>query len=277
MGKPLSLILTMSVTLILSVIGFSDPVPARIRVFHATPDVPALDVWVDDSLAFSSFSFKGITDYFPLEPGTYTTRVAPTGSAEPVVTEVDVPLRSKHYTIAAVGTAQSMEQMVLVDDTRAAPSGKARVRFVHVSPEVPPLDVFVGGGMSMFNDIAFKGVADYLTVDAGTYELQVRVTGTDSVVLTEPGITLADGEVYTIFALGLLGGETALAVFPYPDVQAATVTPETGREISDTVRALVAVGFGVAFFAGAILLGSQLGSAEDDELGYPTKFQPFAH
>ncbi len=45
--------------------------PARVRVVHASPDAPAVDVWVEGSVALSDVSFKEITDYAELDAGTY--------------------------------------------------------------------------------------------------------------------------------------------------------------------------------------------------------------
>ena len=44
---------------------------ARVRVVHASPDGPAVDVWVADKPAFTNASFKGITAYAGLAAGKY--------------------------------------------------------------------------------------------------------------------------------------------------------------------------------------------------------------
>ncbi|MGD8735495.1 MAG: DUF4397 domain-containing protein, partial [Anaerolineae bacterium] len=36
---------------------------SRVRVVHASPDAPAVDVWVNGAVAFSNAPFEGITDY----------------------------------------------------------------------------------------------------------------------------------------------------------------------------------------------------------------------
>jgi hypothetical protein len=43
-------------------------------------------------------------------------------------------------------------------------------------------------------------------VDAGSYNLEVRAAGTNTVVLSIPGIALTAGKIYTVFAKGFLGG-----------------------------------------------------------------------
>jgi hypothetical protein len=43
---------------------------ARVRVVHASPDAPAVDVLVNDNVAFSNVPFTEISDYASLDPGT---------------------------------------------------------------------------------------------------------------------------------------------------------------------------------------------------------------
>lgn len=45
---------------------------------------------------------------------------------------------------------------------------------------------------------------------AGSYDIQVCLAGTQTVVLFAPGVTLEPGTTYTLFAVGLTAGEPAL-------------------------------------------------------------------
>jgi hypothetical protein len=215
------------------VLGFAtsalaDGHQARVRVVHASPDAPAVDVWVNEGIAFSNAPFKGITDYAALDTGTYNVKVVPTGATEPVVIEADLALEAKDYTVVAVGLLENIEPLVLVDNNSAPAAGKAHVRFVHASPDAPAVDIAVKDGPVLFANVAFKEIGDYLPVDAGTYDLEVRLAGTDTVALDVPGLALADGTVYTVFAMGLAGGDPTLTAVPSADAMPGPVMPETG-------------------------------------------------
>ncbi len=222
---------------------------ARVRVVHASPDAPAVDVWVNDSVAFSNAPFKGITDYAGLEPATYNVKVVPTGATEPVVIEADLDLAAQtDYTVVAVNTLDNIEPLVLVDNNSRPAAGKAHVRFVHASPNAPAVDIAVAdGGPVLFSNIAFKAVGDYLPVDAGAYDLEVRVAGTEDVALEVPGVSLQEGSVYTIFAMGLAGGEPALTAVPSVDASyGPTMLPESGGSLNLTlVAALFGLGLAI--------------------------------
>ncbi len=251
----LSAVLVLS--LVLATSALADAHEARVRVVHASPDAPAVDVWVDGAIAFSNAPFKGITDYAKLEPGTYSVQVTPTGATEPIVIDANLDLATAtDYTVIAVGQLANIEPLVLIDNNSAPAAGKAHVRFVHASPDAPAVDIAVAnGGPVLFSNVSFKGVGDYLPVDAGTYDLEARIAGTDTVALSVPGVMLADGTVYTIFAMGLASGEPALTAVPSVDASypVPTTLPVTGGEMTN-LWLLVALGAGLSLLAGGLLL-----------------------
>ncbi len=253
-------ILVISAVLVLSMVlatgALADAHEARVRAIHASPDAPAVDIWVNGSIAFSNAPFTGITDYAELEPGSYQIQVSPTGATEPIVIDATLDLASQtDYSIVAVGQLENIEPLVLIDNNSAPAPGKAHVRFVHASPDAPAVDIAVTGGPVLFANIPFKGVGDYLPVDAGTYDLEARIAGTETVALSVPGVALADGAVYTIFAMGLVEGEPALTAVPSMDASypVATTLPETGGEVTN-LWLIVTLGAGLAFLAGGLLL-----------------------
>jgi hypothetical protein len=227
---------------------------ARVRVVHASPDAPAVDVWVNGAVAFSNAPFKGITPYAELAPGSYQVQVSPTGATEPVVIDATLDLAAdRDYTVVAVGQLANIEPLVLVDNNSAPAAGKAHVRFVHASPDAPAVDIAVTGGPVLFSNVPFKGTGDYLPVDAGTYDLEARIAGTNTVALSVPGVALEDGKVYTIFAMGLAGGEPSLTAVPSVDASYATTLPVTGGPVIN-LGLLVALGAGLALLVGGLLL-----------------------
>jgi hypothetical protein len=189
---------------------------ARLRVLHASPDAPAVDVYVDGSKAISNLAFGAITDYVPVPAGNHAVKVFPTsanGTGTPVI---DVPSLAveagKDYTVAAGGKVANIEAKVFVDNNAAPAAGKAHVRVVHLSPDAPNVDIFAQGAGVVVPNLAFKAASDYLPLAAGSYNLEVRGAGSSTAVLSLPNTNLEAGKVYTAFALGLAGGEPALSV-----------------------------------------------------------------
>jgi LPXTG-motif cell wall-anchored protein len=217
---------------------------AYVRVVHASPDAPAVDVLVNDAVAFSNAPFKGVTAYAGVPPATYNVKVVPTGATTPVVIEADLTLAAEPsgYTVVAVGKLADIEPLVLVDNNSTPAAGFAHVRFVHASPDAPAVDIAVKDGPVLFSDVKFKEVGDYLSVAAGTYDLEVRLAGTDTVALAVPGVMLVDGTVYTVFAMGLAAGDPGLTAVLSADNVTAVLLPESGGGISALALALMGLG-----------------------------------
>lgn len=190
---------------------------ARVRVVHASPDAPPVDVLVEGAPAFRSVAFGEITDSARLPAGLYDVKVVPAGAAGPVVIDLTGPnavnlFYNRSYTVVALDTLASIEPLLLADDARPAPIPFARVRFVHASPDAPAVDIAVKNGPILFRGIPFKGVGDYVQVPGGTYDLEVRPTGSSVVALALPGVNLEGGTACSVFATGLLSGSPALGV-----------------------------------------------------------------
>jgi hypothetical protein len=184
---------------------------ARVRVVHGIPDAPAVDVYVNGVMAFGGAAFKGVTDYAgPLPTDDYLVQVVVSGTTDlnNYVFSETLTLGDADYTVIAMGTLSEADaydpHLHVYEDNNAVPMlNKAHVRFIHVSPDAPAVDVAVAGGPTLFSDVAYMGTGGYYPVEAGTYDLEVLVAGTDTVVLT-PTVTVAPNNIYTIFAFGLL-------------------------------------------------------------------------
>ena len=188
-------------------------VNARVRVIHASPDAPAVDVWVNGAPAFTNLAYKGITSYAMLRAGTYNVKVVPAGMTSPVVIEADLTLkRNTDYTIMAIGKLADIHPLVLIDNGRPAPADQARVRFVHASPDAPAVDIAVHDGPVLFSDVAFGESGGYIQVPMGPYPLEVRLAGTSTVALSLGNIALKGGQTYSAFAVGLAGDGSLTAL-----------------------------------------------------------------
>ena len=199
---------------------------ARVRVVHASPDAPAVDVYLNDSKAITNLAFKASSDFAAVPAGSYAVKVTATGATDAVISAT-LPLEAgQSYTVVAVGRLADITARVYQDDTSALAAGKARLRVIHASPNTPGVDVAVTGGPVLITNLAFPNASDNLTVDAGTYNVEVRPTGTQTAALSAPGLALDAGKYYTVLAVGLLGETPALELLPIVDTLAAQPTAE---------------------------------------------------
>ena len=191
---------------------------AKLRVIHASPDAPAVDVKLNGTRAITELAFNEATDYAMVDSGTYNVKVVPAGLDDPIVIDADLDLMAKDYTVIASDVLSSITPIVLEDDN--ALDALARIRFIHTSPNAPAVDIaLANGGPVLFADVEFGENAGYIEVPGGTYDLEARVAGTDTVALSVPGLKVTGFRNFTVLATGLLGGNPALGVIATLDAQ----------------------------------------------------------
>ncbi len=178
---------------------------ANVQVIHASPDAPGVDLLVDNVVVNTApLEFPNNTGYLELNPGTRNIKVNASGTTATVIDANLILAANTFYSVFAVDFLNNISPIVLEDDLTAPATGKAHVRFIHLSPDAPAVDITLTDGTIVFDNKAFKDATDFTPLDAGTYDLQVRVAGTTTVALDLPGIVLEEGKIYTVFAKGSL-------------------------------------------------------------------------
>ncbi|NLY43271.1 MAG: DUF4397 domain-containing protein [Clostridiaceae bacterium] len=191
----------------------SNPAPAYIRMFHASPDTQAVDVYVNNNIIARNLTYRSFTPYILITAGRINIQIFPAGRRDrPVFTEnIDIPARSIH-TIAIVGRFADLGLLPIFEPIRPIPPGKLFIRFGHLAPNTPNVDLVLSNGTKLFSNVAYKQVTDYMAIDPGTYVFYLRPAGTDRNILYVPNINLRANRFYTIYAIGLEGGTPPLQV-----------------------------------------------------------------
>jgi hypothetical protein len=209
---------------------------AMVRVLHASPDAPAVDVYLDETRveALTNVPFGSISGYLMVPAGAHDIKVVPTGGGiGDAVIDADLTFTAgTRYTIAATNAVASIEAQVLVDEPRPT-AASAQLRIVHFSADTPAVDIRPDGGSPIATGLAYPNASAYLDVPGGTYDLEVCATGTDTCPLDLDPVSVANGTSYSTFAVGSLEGQTLTAVLAVDAVAAPlTDTVDTGRLIS---------------------------------------------
>jgi hypothetical protein len=221
------------------ILGIGTPTDACVRVVHASPDAPAVDVYVNDSLVVENLAFGSGTDFAALPSGDEREiKIVPTGSTvDDSLFDTTVDLGPGNaYDVIAVDMVENLDAIVENVDLSAVPEGQARLRVIHASPDADGVDVVVTDGPELFTGVDFKDTTDYTVLDAGTYDIQVK--NGDDVLIRVPDVTVEAGQVYDIIAIGraddnsiqLLvfsaSAEPATGVAVTPDMASTPVTVE---------------------------------------------------
>jgi hypothetical protein len=180
---------------------------------HASPDAPNVDINLGWLPAARNLAFGQNTPYRFTLSGPRRIQVTVAGTRTTVIDATPTLAPRTFYTVFAIDKVANLAPLVLVDDLTPPAAGKAHVRFVHLSPDAPAVDVAVAnGGPVVFGNKSFKDATAFTPLPAGKYDLEVRLAGTNTVVLPLPGIQLDAGRIYTVYAKGLVAGTGAQAL-----------------------------------------------------------------
>lgn len=183
------------------------------RLLHASPDAPPVDVYLNDRKVASNLTYRNFTGYLKIPTGLYTIKVYPAGTTtNPVIsTQLQVPARSI-YTLAVIGKLQDISLQPILEPVISYNPGTSLIRFIHLSPNTPPVDITLPSGQRLFKDVEYREVTGYIPINPGTYTIQARPAGTDNIALVVPNINLLPNRIYSVYAIGLLDGNPTLQV-----------------------------------------------------------------
>jgi hypothetical protein len=234
---------------------------ARVRVLHASPDAPAVDVYANGTQVLTNVPFTGASDYLNVPEGSYTFEVRPAGAdanSEPVLSATASLEGGTDYTVAAINPVAEIDARVFEDNNAAPAAGKAHVQVIHASPDAPPVDIALKDGDVLVAGLAYGELQGPLPIEAGTYDLEIRLAGTDTVVLPLDGVQLEEGNVYTFTAVGFASGTPGLSVVPLsytPEASVAAPSTGDGGLADGASRAMTLPLIAAMALAGALLIG----------------------
>jgi hypothetical protein len=201
--------------------------PARVRVVHASPDAPPVDVVVNNDFTnplVRALAFPTATPFVSVPGGTYNVKVTPAGNRGVIVIDANPTFAAGgEFSVFAVGRLAAIEPLVLRDDRRRVAT-QARVRILHASPTAGAVDLYVvapGASIAQatpaFSAVPFKANTGYVNLAAGRYDVVVTPTGSKTAAIGPATINVAASGVYTIAARDAAGGGGPLGVILLDD------------------------------------------------------------
>jgi hypothetical protein len=190
---------------------------ALVRLAHFAENVEVGDIYVvfvNGRQKFDDVPYKTISDYLPLDPGTYKIEVRPARapSTAPAEAKLDVTVEAgRAYTVAVWGEGGTVSAIVLNDDVSRPPSNGVRLRAINAISDSQPVDI-VSGGKVILPGVRPASASGYVAVAAGQLDLEVRRPSDGQVLARAPQVTLGSGTVASVAAIGGSGKGSALLV-----------------------------------------------------------------
>ncbi|MDM8532442.1 DUF4397 domain-containing protein [Anaerolineales bacterium HSG25] len=217
---------------------------AQLRAMHAVPDSSKITVLIDGKAMFNELTYRDVTAYQTIKPGRYTVMVVSSADLEMVLYETEIEIETgQDYSLISAGKLVLLESFLINDNNLLPATENPQVRFIHLSPNAPTIDLLVKNGIeaTLFSEVSFKNMTSFIPLEAHNYEMTLRVAGTSVIALKQVEVTLDKGKSYTLFGVGLAGGEPVLEIIPHVEAELdmprqpiATVEPSPTLKPTDT-------------------------------------------
>ncbi|MBR9989884.1 MAG: DUF4397 domain-containing protein [Gemmatimonadetes bacterium] len=184
---------------------------ATVRVLHAAPETPRLDV-VLEGVTRTVLEYAELSERYTVESGDRQLRLVVAGETEALIDLQTLFDSGTAYTVLAAGRAGEIMPIVLVDDPTPADTGETRIRFVHAAPTAGVVDIHVGepgtpltASTPMLTSVAFGNASEYMVVESTTYQVRVTSAGGTDVLIDLPLLVLSSTRVVTIVMMDTMG------------------------------------------------------------------------
>lgn len=195
---------------------------ALIRVVHAAPSGPNVDLFAGDLLLFDALGFKSVTPYRAVDGQRYAFALRPAGMtrAKPLSSNTEDLEDGDYYTAFAMpGDGQGLSLRVVNDHFSQPAAGQAQLRVVHAGVDAGTLDLRASGATEpLFDDVEYQAVSDYRDVAPLTGAIQI--VGGNATVLATVNSHLEAGRFYTIVIVGHARAAPTLEAFLIEDALA---------------------------------------------------------
>ena len=166
-----------------------------IRVLHASPDAPPVNIKLDGSVAISNLDYGQSTGYVSLDAQNYDIAVEgiiPDGNLDVISVPGFTLVENDRTTIIATDVVANINPLVVSDSAAAPAANEVALRVVHASPAaaaiVANVDVYVTGVNDDINTanpaltFGFQDSVDAGALPAGPVQIRVTATGSKTVV-----------------------------------------------------------------------------------------------
>lgn len=204
---------------------------AKLRMINGVATSEGADAIVDRATEaqITNIGFQLSSTYRDVPSGAaVNVKAKKTGAPAPIYFDSDKAMvKDAKYTLIVGENADEFVARWL-PDTAVTAAGKVTLRFVHMSPATPKIDVLAllpgGGGAPVLQAVSFADVVGYVELPAGTYKLAVAASGSTEPLVTFNPVDLPANTALTVVAFGNADGLTKVRAF---------IDNESGRDFVD--------------------------------------------
>jgi hypothetical protein len=175
-----------------------------IAVVNASPTVSTYDVYLGGSkINAAALPLGGAVSFLQKVTGNYEVKFTVAGRTDNVYTKSISIGQDSWQTFYLMGTAGSLDGVLISDNHFDISTTQAFIRFVNASPDAPALDLYIQGGASVIQNKAYKTGSPFQNIPTGTYTFDIKQTSNGVVKTSTESVTLGASGYYTVLVRGM--------------------------------------------------------------------------
>lgn len=188
----------------------------KIRMLHASKDVPLVDIYINGVRIYKEVSYKMVTNDFTLPTGRYQIDVYETGDLIHTFCSQKIMVEANMYhTLAFSGPIEKLKIYSFIEDPYV-PYNETKLRFVHLASNTSSIHISVQKGDIIFSNIHAKNSSSYLGLYPMTVYLEIKAAETNESIAVLPPLTLKENKSYSAILLDSQSSESLIEVLLLP-------------------------------------------------------------
>jgi hypothetical protein len=177
---------------------------AYVRFLHTVPTVPPVDIYANDKLIKSNLRYGEASDFYRLDSGLENFTVYRAGTNEELIGIIPSILPDKSaFTIAGIGVPEKLGILQIPETAQPKSTNNySFLRFVNLSSDVPPLNLSLQNGPTIFENVGFKGYSIYHRMAPGDYTINLTSASSGLDIYNDINVRLEPGKLYTLYTIG---------------------------------------------------------------------------
>jgi hypothetical protein len=172
----------------------------------ASADAPALDFYLNgQQVNLNPVSPGNFFSYFNAYSGKVPATFYQTATTTLLAKDTITMVANHGYTLFLANVIAHPDFILTADSLIRPASGAISLRLVNASPDAGTVDLIVkGASSSIISGGTYKSVSGFTSATVSlTDSLQIRQSGTSSILATVPASHFTNGSVYTVWLYGL--------------------------------------------------------------------------
>ena len=183
------------------------------RFLNIVPTTSTIHIFLD-GIKITELSYKNASNYLELTAGNHQIAIYNSNNlSQPIQTVTIFLEKTLYYTFALTYELNQIRILQIVDDPYL-PMNETKIRFIHLAKAAQKLDLAVkqGEGDVVFSNVSYKETSDYLSLTPMSVNLELRLSGTKTIVYPLYKSRFQKNMIYDIVSIGLMNEDPTFEV-----------------------------------------------------------------